>query len=390
MICLVVNWSTYDNFGQSLVHTFFEKKEIIVVSPKTAWHFRFLQHMKSCKPLLNGCLKVGSDIFPSQGTPMNYHRVALEPPRHVRYRFHRCVSWWIFQDCWNFRKIGWGRNGGEVRHTHRKWIWWIFPPRLGDLDEWSCWLKVAIPWRDVDEKVFKKGVNAGFILLYLPAGRILFWSLPMRCIYDVASYRTHIHILLTTTTIVIITTVITVITFITIITSTLSITIMFTCFIVFLIYNIIRTIIQRCLSVSLWREGHWTLQVPPRVFLCYQNIGMVKNLDTPQHLSKRLTCPLQVSQVLWRFPFKRHRPGSLRNRLGHRTSEVSSHSTALDQQWGSGSRSHGAKRGGGDPAFWVVFFTGPGSSGMTGFEGVDDLESWWKLKVKQLLVLWTW
>ena len=282
-----------------------------------------------------------------------------------------------------------GSKRGVVRHTHRKWIWWIFPPRLGDLDQWSCWLKVAIPWRDVDEKVLKKGVNAGFILLYLPAGRILFWSLPMRCIYDVASYRTDIHILLTTTTtIIIITTVITVITFITIMTSTLSITIiMFTCFIVFLIYNIIRTIIQRCLSVSLWREGHWTLQVPPRLFLCYQNIGMVKKTwILRKHLSKR---PLSFTSP---HKFVGHLHSS--KSLGSPGREVSSHSTALDQQWGSGSRSHGAKRGGGDPVFgWVftgtwfqwddrvwrgVWFCWEWKNSHVFFivKGVDNLESW--------------
>ena len=196
-----------------------------------------------------------------------------------------------------------GSKRGVVRRTHRKWIWWIFPPRLGDLDQWSCWLKVAIPWRDVDEKVFKKGVNAGFILLYLPAGRILFWSLPMRCIYDVASYRTHIHILLTTTTtIIIITTVITVITFITIITSTLSITIiMFTCFIVFLIYNIIRTIIQRCLSVSLWSLN--TSSSSKVVFVLPKHRDGKKNLDTPKASLKTPIVLHKSPQVRWPSPF---------------------------------------------------------------------------------------
>ena len=118
----------------------------------------------------------------------------------------------------------------------------------------------------------------------------------MRCIYDVASYRTHIHILLTTTTIIIITTVI---TFITIITSTLSITIiMFTCFIVFLIYNIIRTIIQRCLSVSLWREGHWTLSSSSKgVFVLPKHRDGKKTWILRKHLSKRPPCPSQVPSL---------------------------------------------------------------------------------------------
>ena len=61
----MVNWSTYDNFGQSLVHTFFEKKEIIVVSPKTAWHFRSCSiYEERGNPEMDVWKLV--DIFPSQ------------------------------------------------------------------------------------------------------------------------------------------------------------------------------------------------------------------------------------------------------------------------------------------------------------------------------------